>query len=206
MAFIYKITNNLNNKSYIGKTLLTIEKRWKQHLRDSKKDSFKNRPLYTAINKYTSNNFVIELLEEVSEIVVNDREIYWIEYYDTYKSGYNATKGGDGKSYINRQEVIDCYLKVQSAKEVSRLLSIHEQSVRNILKENKITLKTKGDVSKAYFSKRVAKIDKTSGAVIQIYPSIKDAFKDTENSSFSHISAVCNKTRKTAYGFKWEFI
>lgn len=46
MAFIYKITNDVNGKVYIGKTLFSVEKRWKEHFKDSKKERCKNRPLY----------------------------------------------------------------------------------------------------------------------------------------------------------------
>lgn len=63
MAFIYKITNLINNKCYIGKTERTIEKRWKEHLR--KRNSL-DLPLYRALNKYGINNFQIEQLEECS--------------------------------------------------------------------------------------------------------------------------------------------
>lgn len=52
MAFIYKITNLVNGKVYIGKTEETIEKRFRQHLSESNKDRCKNRPLYRAIRKY----------------------------------------------------------------------------------------------------------------------------------------------------------
>ena len=74
------------------------------------------------------------------------------------------------------------------------------------LKENKIPLKPKEEVLKTFFGKRVAKIDKLTGEILQTYLSVKDAARDTKGASFSHISAVCNKKRKTAYGFRWEFI
>lgn len=49
MAFIYKITNKINGKIYIGKTLKTIEGRWKEHLKDYKRPRFEKRPLYSAM-------------------------------------------------------------------------------------------------------------------------------------------------------------
>lgn len=51
MSKIYKIINDINDKVYIGKTKLSIEKRFKQHYEDSKKRNKENRPLYKAINK-----------------------------------------------------------------------------------------------------------------------------------------------------------
>lgn len=63
MAFIYKITNLINNKCYIGKTERTINERWKEHLKKSKSLDL---PLYRALNKYGIDNFQIEQIEECS--------------------------------------------------------------------------------------------------------------------------------------------
>ena len=94
-GIIYKITNLINNKVYIGKTLETLETRWKQHKKDSTR--FLNRPLYRAMNKYGIENFIIEIIETPMLEVLSERECYWIEYYNSFHFGYNATKGGDGK-------------------------------------------------------------------------------------------------------------
>ena len=63
MPYIYKITNKINNKVYIGKTLGTIENRWKSHIRDSKRTHCEKRPLYSAFEKYGVENFIIEEVE-----------------------------------------------------------------------------------------------------------------------------------------------
>lgn len=61
MSFIYKITNQINGKSYIGKTnLASIQERFKEHIHDSKRVHMEKRPLYSAMNKYGSENFKIE--------------------------------------------------------------------------------------------------------------------------------------------------
>lgn len=76
MAYIYKITNTINNKLYIGKTVNTIEKRFNQHKNESKTERSKKRPLYRAINKYGIENFEIEIIEECNYDILNEREIY----------------------------------------------------------------------------------------------------------------------------------
>lgn len=58
------------------------------------------------MRKYGIENFSIEELEKCSADVVNDREIYWINYYDTYHNGYNATLGGDGRPFVDYNLVI----------------------------------------------------------------------------------------------------
>ena len=76
MAYIYKITNLINNKIYIGKTNRTIEERFKEHCNEYKKERSEKRPLYNAMNKYGIENFKIEQIEECSLEESSDRESY----------------------------------------------------------------------------------------------------------------------------------
>ena len=96
MGYIYKITNKVNNKIYIGKTTLTIEERFEAHKKKALKHP--NRYLYDAMNHYGFKNFIIEEIEECADELLNEREIYWIKFYNStnHEIGYNLTKGGDG--------------------------------------------------------------------------------------------------------------
>ena len=85
MGIIYKITNISNNKIYIGKTIYSLNHRWQQHLNIAFN---KNRPsynykLYKAIRKYGKDNFIIETLEDIDNSLLNEKEIYWIKYYNS---------------------------------------------------------------------------------------------------------------------------
>lgn len=96
MIGIYKITNKINGKCYIGQSI-DIEKRWKDHqlpCRQTGKSS--NYPLYRAFKKYGLNNFNFSVIEECELDQLDIREQYWIKYYDSYNNGYNATLGGQG--------------------------------------------------------------------------------------------------------------
>lgn len=95
---IYKITNILDGKSYIGQTIKPIDKRFLRHLSDSQKDDYY---FHRALRKYGKENFIIECLEDnIDQEFLNERERYWIKYYNTYfkspnSKGYNMTQGGD---------------------------------------------------------------------------------------------------------------
>ena len=97
MGEIYKITNLINGKIYIGQTKNDARRRWTEHKRDAKKHSYHSL-LHSAINKYGEENFRMEVIENnVPEEKLNEKEIYWIKYYDTFdnpEKGYNLTSGG----------------------------------------------------------------------------------------------------------------
>ena len=122
----------------MGKTMLTIEKRWQEHCKDSKRRKMEKRPLYSAMRKYGIENFKIEEIEECSDVIVNEREIYWIEKLQTFKNGYNATIGGDGKHYLDYDLICETYLEVKNLKETAKICGCCTDSVSNILKEKGI--------------------------------------------------------------------
>lgn len=102
---IYKITNRLNNKSYIGKSI-NVEKRMQRHTFKSEHRRFPNKTLYKALEKYGVDSFDFDILEsDVPKDKLDEREKYWIQYYDTMKNGYNETIGGDGGVTKNMREV-----------------------------------------------------------------------------------------------------
>lgn len=110
MQNIYKIKNLLNNKVYIGKTILPIDKRLKRHYYLADKKT--NRYLYDAINKYGKENFIIELIEVCEYSLANQREIYYINLFcsNNEQFGYNMTMGGDGGK-MQKESIIKMVLK-----------------------------------------------------------------------------------------------
>ena len=146
MSYIYKITNSINGKMYIGKTICSIEKRWEEHLKASRQE-YKNRPLYDAFKKYGINNFKIEILEEVVEEdeELNIKEKYWIDKLRTYIgfkdcNGYNATLGGDGYSRFDHLELANAYIELGKAEEVAKKYHCSIILVRRACNENGIIL------------------------------------------------------------------
>lgn len=94
--YIYKITNLLNGKFYIGKTTKTITERFNRHIYDAENKLVKTH-LANAIVKYGKDNFDIEIIDTAENInELNQKEIYWICNTDATHLGYNLTSGGDG--------------------------------------------------------------------------------------------------------------
>lgn len=93
---IYKITNKINGKSYIGQSVF-IERRWKNEKSAAfnSLDNEYNCSRSKAFRKYGLDNFIFEVIEECDKNKLNEREIYWINYYNSYYDGYNETLGGE---------------------------------------------------------------------------------------------------------------
>ena len=96
MVGIYKITNLINQKSYIGQSI-NISRRIKDHFQKAEcpSDVSYNGALHSAIRKYGKNNFVWEVLEECSPEELDSKEQYYIQKFNTYSpNGYNILEGG----------------------------------------------------------------------------------------------------------------
>lgn len=94
MCGIYKITNKINGKTYIGQSI-DISRRWNAH-RNSINSLQEPNTLQAAFIKYGIENFDFEILEECLPRELNEKEIYYIQIYNSYKLGYNETTGGAG--------------------------------------------------------------------------------------------------------------
>ena len=211
MAYIYQIKNDINEKIYIGKTEFSIEKRFKEHCHDAFIERNEKRPLYAAMRKYGIEHFHISLIEETDN--PEEREKYWIEYYQSFKYGYNATMGGDGKKYIDYNLVTATYKELKEVGLTAKKLNIDPGSVHNILVQKNIPIKSSQEINKEKLSKPVNMYEKT-GEYIQSFSSLIDAARFLIDNGYSncklttiryHISEVCQGKRKSAAGFIWKF-
>jgi group I intron endonuclease len=143
MGDIYMIKNKLNNKSYIGQCLKYLSSgkkygylnRWKKHVYCSK-----NKPecrlIANAISKYNEENFEVILLDECPIELLNDKEIYYIELYNTLSpNGYNLMSGGgNGRKHSEETK------KLMS---ITRTGKKHtEETKRKIAEKNKNQIKS----------------------------------------------------------------
>lgn len=203
MAYIYLITNTLNGKQYVGKTLYSVQTRWTQHKNDYSRPRMNKRPLYDAFNKYGIENFKIELIEECNVDAVNEREEYWIANLDTYSNGYNATLGGDGKRYKNYKEIAEKYKELQNQKKTAQFFNCDVETVRVACHECGVTILSSSEVRISERNLTIQQIDKNTDEVIGEYHSFTEAARAIGVKSGTHIGDVTRGKRKTAYGYKW---
>lgn len=89
------IRNKINNKKYIGQAK-DVDRRWRLHINELRKNTHYNKYLQRAWNKYGEDNFEFIILCECKEEELSKKEIYYIAQFDTFKNGYNLTIGGEG--------------------------------------------------------------------------------------------------------------
>lgn len=87
---VYKITNIVNNKVYIGSSI-NMKKRSNEHFCMLKNGNHHSSKLQKAYNKYGKQSFIFELIEECDKNIITEREQYWLNELDSYNNGYNCT-------------------------------------------------------------------------------------------------------------------
>lgn len=90
---IYKITNLENGQAYIGQSV-DIRERFRQHIKSALTSGPTTNKLYQQMKKFGPHNFSFEVLETIPRDKLNEREVYWIDFYKTKELGMNGTKGG----------------------------------------------------------------------------------------------------------------
>lgn len=221
MGYIYKITNNKNGKMYVGKTEhINPEDRWKEHLQDYQRIKNEKRPLYEAMNKYGVEHFRFEVIEETESSEDScDREKYWIEKLRTYIgfkdcNGYNATLGGDGKSYLNlnEKEVIDYHINeaFYVAGRTAKHFNVDNNTIKNILLKNNIFWLKENDIRKL-------KTYEEYGGVIQVsvkHKIVENIFENVAvaalllNKNVKSLAQACHGRKNGshyAYGYLWYY-
>lgn len=145
-GFIYKITNTINSKSYIGQTIQNVKERFYQHCATKCSKAVSNMAIHRAIKKYGKSNFTVEVIEEIDSANLNDRERYWIKCYNSYNNGYNSTKGGqDGcKPFkdLDVESIIKEYNTGKSLRTLGTIFKVDKQTIKDLLIRHNVELRT----------------------------------------------------------------
>ena len=198
---IYSIMCKVNGKRYVGQTKHSIEKRWKEHINDSKKNNT-NSELYKDLNRYGIGMFVIRELERVPVTLLNEKEKHWISEFDTFHNGYNQTTGG-ASQYQLTDEAKSKIVEINSGVPKTQT---HCNSISQTHKQNAFMLgvvnNPNGSRGKSEY--KVRGTHKQTGEIIE-FNSLKDAAEHL-GIKYNNISnALNNKNgRKSAGGYTWE--
>ncbi len=226
---IYKITNNINNKVYIGQTIGSVAKRWSYHCG---KDS-RCRVMANAIRKYGRESFKIEIIDKSDNIDnLNKKEQFWIESLQSISpNGYNLQSGGlnhlaseetrklQSESAKGNTNAKGKKRSMESRRKISESLrgqkgrntgNKHSIEVRRKISEagkgRQVSEKTRRKMSEAH----IGKIQSNSRSVLcltnnTIYPSISHAAKKL-NIAASNIHGVLSGVRKLTKGYIFKYV
>lgn len=203
MIGIYKITNLLNGKCYVGQSI-DIEKRWAEHKSIYNHPRCSNYHIYRAFRKYGIENFSFSVIEECEQSLLNEREKFWIQHYNSFECGYNMTVGGDGTEMISRSDIHELWDDGFSVSDIATKIDCSPVTVSRVIscydKYDKAESMRRG---KVWHRKPVAQYG-LDGVHIRDFDSISSASNVTGISS-DGISACCNKRLKSAGGYMWSF-
>ena len=138
---IYIIRNTINSKVYIGQTKVSLKLRFQNHLSAARNG--KDYVIGKAIRKYGEENFYIELLEECTIEELNERERYWISYFNSTdnKFGYNISIGGNvirTTKKLDSNLIINMFNSGIPAYKIAKILHTGVPNITNLLKESNI--------------------------------------------------------------------
>ena len=203
---IYKITNLLNNKIYVGQTKRTLEERMSEHCRKDK------LPVDYAIKKYGIENFSVEILDTAeTEQELDQKEMKWVAFYNCVTpNGYNLTKGS--RKTIGYKHTKEAKEKMKKARSTAYLGSgnpfygkHHSEEQKKKWGEirkglNHLTEEQIKNLRKSHFTKAVLCVE--TG---EVFDTIKTA-AEKYNIVATHITRVCRGRRKTTGGYHWKYV
>jgi predicted DNA-binding protein YlxM (UPF0122 family) len=210
MVGIYKITNRINEKCYIGKSI-DIMDRWMRHRsrafqeNDNAYDSY----FYRAIRSYGLENFSFEVIEECNICELDEKEKYYINLYDSYfknNKGYNMTRGGDGGLKQDYSLVCSLWNDGLTISEIAKEINGSRNTVKNILKSCDAGY-SEEEARRRGILKKCVPIERRSltGELIDIWQSSQEVERKLKI-DHSSVSDCCNYIIKQAGGYKWRYV
>jgi group I intron endonuclease len=215
---VYLIENKINNHKYIGQTTQGYLNRFQQHLRETQYGD--SSALHNAIRKWGEDNFKVELIETCDLDQLDEREIYWISFYNTFKSKehYNMTSGGEGHLLSDeiKDKISDTMKKIPRGEKWEKSMSDAMKKKMANGEKWGFMLREKYDTSSHHKRKIKGTPDlNPSGNALQwgykplsdevlIFDSITEAANKVKG--IGHSISRAAKGGWTAYGYKWELL
>jgi group I intron endonuclease len=145
---IYKITNKINQKVYIGQTIYPLWKRWSGHCSPQSKCTY----ISHAIQKYGKENFTVEEVDKASSRKeLNEKEEYWINFYDSrnQEKGYNLLGGGNARTHSDISKK-----KMSESRKGKKLTEEHKKNIGTAGKGKKRSKETCENIRKGTTGKK----------------------------------------------------
>lgn len=218
-GLIYCIICPIKNEiRYIGLTTTTIEKRFKKHIREiDKSKSYKNNWLKTVRHSGLLNKLKIEVIEEVSIDILNERERYWIQYYNDLNFNLTNTTPGGSVGSLGYKHTKEAKTKISNRSKLPRKkmsstgrLNISKSLIGNKRRLGKThTKQTKEKISnskkgtKAHNIRIVYQYDKQFNFIREWESATY--IEKTLGFSAGNISSVCNGKRNYANNYIWSY-
>lgn len=221
-GYIYIITNDFNDQVYIGQTQFSIQQRFNKHCTDKPRNTDGIDAIIQSMGK---KHFKVTEIEKVPISTLNEREKYWINYYDSYFNGYNKTLGGKGDNLYTEQQIISAlqdYEMGLSLQEIYNKYGINKSTLHKYRKVNDIPKReiTSHEIASSINNLKIAtekrKIPIENITLQIFYPSKKDALIDMIKRGYSqaqdwhNIRAGLDKALSnpniTFLNFEWRYV
>jgi group I intron endonuclease len=183
MSGIYKMTNIINNKCYIG-SAIDIKNRFKQHKSLLKNNKHFNNHLQSSYNKYGKDNFLFEIIENTTNDLLIIREQYWINFLDSN----NNEKG------YNKRLIPTSNLGIKATKETKEKLRISHLGIKR-------SEETQKKISQSQY-KKICQFTK-EGKYLNTFDSFKDAVKSLGKTYTTSLSMCIKGKIPSAFGYMW---
>ena len=216
---IYVLENKVNGMKYIGQTK-NLSRRKSSHIGKLNKDNHPNAKLQKDWIKYGKKSFAFNVIEYCDKSSADEKEMYYISFFDTVNNGYNISKGGtNGNNFprkrIKQYDLNGNFIRIwESAAEVSRYYGINRATISRAVKYHRKALNYQWcyeneEVNGFYARKNqypIAQYDRNNN-MIKVYKNLDDIIKQNEGFLKNNIfHSMTHKWGKTAYGYIWKKI
>ena len=201
MGKIYKIRHIESGRLYIGQTIYSLRRRFNQHIKNaySAGSHCYNSHLQKAIRKYGAEAFEIEEIEKCDDSLLDEREKYWIKFYDTVHKGFNMAYGGAGTPRYDSSDFLREWNNGLSVTEISKKLGTCDRTVSAHLINGGVT---KEEIRKRGYESIKGKVYQydLDGNYIAEYPTAAAAERAFKRNG---IANILDNPEKSACGFLW---
>ena len=208
MGIIYKYTNLVNGKVYIGQTIQELKERHSKHISvafGKENGHGYDYLIHKALRKYGVDNFTLEVIDRVDNALLNDKEREYIAFYNSYEKGYNMTPGGESKpedfplSFEEKTVISKLFKEGLAIKKIAEQTGHHYRKIKRALIEelgySEADIENRYIASKGKATRSTVYVLDANKEVISSYDSIKET-SQALGVSTAWLSKIVNSQQK----------